>query len=163
MPCSAAIFRAAGPACAAPSPFWGSGAGVLPAGAGAGGAFAADFGADAAGPSPSSMRPMTVPTSTSVPSSTSTSASVPAVGAGISRLTLSVSSSTSGSSAATWSPAFLSQRAIVASVTNSPSVGMRISTLISHSLRIVGGSKREGLLDQPALLALVLGKGPGGR
>src|SRR5438477_13103286 len=45
-------------------------------------------------------------------------------------VTLSVSSSTSGSSTATASPAFLNQRPMVASVTDSPSVGTRISAMI---------------------------------
>src|SRR5438105_11658234 len=44
-------------------------------------------------------------------------------------VTLSVSSSTSGSSTATASPAFLNQRPMVASVTDSPSVGTRISVI----------------------------------
>src|SRR3954454_18566017 len=46
-------------------------------------------------------------------------------------VTLSVSSSTSGSSTATASPAFLNQRPMVASVTDSPSVGTRISVMVS--------------------------------
>ena len=54
------------------------------------------------------------------------------MGAGTSRLTLSVSSSTKGSSALTASPAFFSQRAIVASLTDSPSVGTLISPLITN-------------------------------
>src|SRR5262249_61378927 len=53
----------------------------------------------------------------------------PAEGAGLSIVTLSVSSSTSGSSTATCSPAFLNQRPMVASVTDSPSVGTRISVM----------------------------------
>src|SRR5882724_8008646 len=57
------------------------------------------------------------------------SPSVPADGAGTSIVTLSVSSSTKGSSTATASPAFLNQRPMVASVTDSPSVGTRISVM----------------------------------
>src|SRR4051794_9657698 len=45
-------------------------------------------------------------------------------------VTLSVSSSTNGSSTATASPAFLNQRPMVASVTDSPNVGTRISVML---------------------------------
>jgi hypothetical protein len=58
------------------------------------------------------------------------SPSTPADGAGTSIVTLSVSSSTKGSSTATASPAFLNQRPMVASVTDSPSVGTRISVMV---------------------------------
>ena len=54
-------------------------------------------------------------------------------GAGTSTVTLSVSSSTSGSSALTASPSFLNHLPIVASVTDSPSVGTRISFAIASS------------------------------
>ena len=57
-------------------------------------------------------------------------ASTPAEGALTSTVTLSVSSSTSGSSAATASPAFFSQRATVAVLTLSPNVGTMISVAI---------------------------------
>ena len=57
-------------------------------------------------------------------------ASVPAAGAGTSTVTLSVSSSTSGSSAAMASPTFLNHLPMVASVTDSPRVGTRISVAI---------------------------------
>src|ERR1700761_7209503 len=56
---------------------------------------------------------------------------MPAAGAGTSIVTLSVSSSTSGSSTATASPAFLNHLPMVASVTDSPSVGTRISVMAS--------------------------------
>ncbi len=55
------------------------------------------------------------------------SASVPEAGALTSSVTLSVSSSTSGSSCFTASPGFLNHLATVASETDSPSVGTRIS------------------------------------
>src|SRR5437763_9462022 len=54
----------------------------------------------------------------------------PAAGAGTSIVTLSVSSSTSGSSTATASPGFLNHLPMVASVTDSPSVGTRISAMV---------------------------------
>ena len=57
--------------------------------------------------------------------------STPAAGAGTSMVTLSVSSSTSGSSTATGSPGFLNHLPMVASVTDSPSVGTRISVVIA--------------------------------
>ena len=53
----------------------------------------------------------------------------PAAGAGTSIVTLSVSSSTSGSSTATASPGFLNHLPMVASVTDLPSVGTRISVM----------------------------------
>src|SRR5215213_766143 len=58
------------------------------------------------------------------------SPSVPAAGALTSSVTLSVSSSRIGSSAFTGSPGFLNQRPMVASETDSPSVGTRISVAI---------------------------------
>jgi hypothetical protein len=67
------------------------------------------------------------------------SPSVPADGAGTSMVTLSVSSSTNGSSTATASPAFLNQRPMVASVTDSPSVGTRISIMMSFPLCVMAG------------------------
>ena len=57
----------------------------------------------------------------------------PAAGAGTSSVTLSVSSSTSGSSTATASPGFLNHLPTVASVTDSPSVGTRISAMSAPS------------------------------
>src|SRR5271157_2080723 len=57
------------------------------------------------------------------------SPSTPAAGAGTSIVTLSVSSSTKGSSTATASPVFLNHLPMVASVTDSPSVGTRISAM----------------------------------
>ena len=72
---------------------------------------------------PSSTRAKSAPTSTVSPSAAMISPSLPATGDGTSNVTLSVSSSTIGSSAATASPAFFIQRAIVASLIDSPSVG----------------------------------------
>ncbi len=74
------------------------------------------------------------PTPTVSPSLAAISASTPDEGALTSRVTLSVSSSTSGSSALTASPV-LNQRPIVASLTDSPRVGTRISIVISVTPR----------------------------
>src|SRR5947209_2212778 len=81
-------------------------------------------------PAPSLIWPMSAPTATVSPSLAATSASTPAAGDGTSIVTLSVSSSTSGSSTATGSPGFLNHLPMVASVTDSPSVGTRISAMI---------------------------------
>ncbi len=64
------------------------------------------------------------PTATVTSSSAVMDSSVPDTGEGISVSTLSVETSTSGSSAATWSPTFFSQRVTVPSVTDSPSSGI---------------------------------------
>ncbi len=77
------------------------------------------------------------PTATVSPSLAAISASTPAAGAGTSIVTLSVSSSTSGSSTATASPGFLNQRPMVASVTDSPSVGTRISAMTADPRSLV--------------------------
>ena len=100
----------------------------------AGGAAAAVFAAGAA-PAPSLIRPRIAPTATVSPSFAAISLSTPAAGAGTSIVTLSVSSSTSGSSTATASPAFLNHLPMVASVTDSPSVGTRISAIDPSSSR----------------------------
>src|SRR6185437_15705628 len=84
--------------------------------------------ADAAAP-PSLIWPRIAPTATVSPSFTAMSPSTPAAGAGTSSVTLSVSSSTSGSSTATASPGFLNHLPTVASVTDSPSVGTRMSAM----------------------------------
>src|SRR5260370_23936425 len=116
-------------------------------GAGAGSAAAAvattglDFsglGAGLAGdaaPAPSRIWPSNAPTATVSPSLAAISASTPAAGDGTSIVTLSVSSSTSGSSTATASPGCLNHFPMVASVTDSPSVGTRISVIASFSYR----------------------------
>src|SRR5499427_1768029 len=89
-------------------------------------ATGADFPVPAA---PSLIRPRTAPTATVSPSLAAISASTPAAGAGTSIVTLSVSSSTRGSSTATGSPGFLNHFPMVASVTDSPSAGTRISAI----------------------------------
>ena len=86
-------------------------------------------GRPATAPAPSLIAPSSAPTATVSPSLAAMSASTPAAGAGTSIVTLSVSSSTSGSSTATASPAFLNHLPMVASVTDSPSVGTRISAM----------------------------------
>src|SRR5262249_38880086 len=116
-----------------------SGASAFAAGAGCGGGGAgfAGGGAAAAGawgglagpPAPSLIWPSSAPGATVSPSLTRISESTPAAGAGTSIVTLSVSSSTSGSSTATGSPACLNQRPMVASVTDSPKVGTRMSAM----------------------------------
>ena len=83
----------------------------------------------AAAAAPALICPSSAPTATVSPSLATMSPSTPAAGAGTSMVTLSVSSSTSGSSTATASPAFLNHLPMVASVTDSPSVGTRISVM----------------------------------
>src|SRR5271154_4271914 len=108
-----------------------TGAAVTAAGGGGLAALAgAAAGLAAAPAAPSLICPSKAPTATVSPSLAVISPSTPAEGAGTSMVTLSVSSSTSGSSTATASPAFLNQRPMVASVTDSPSVGTRISVMV---------------------------------
>src|SRR4051795_7780290 len=128
IPLSAEILRTDGASGA-------SAAGALGGAGGGGGAGAAEALAGAAGlaaapAAPSLICPSSAPTATVSPSLATISPSVPADGAGTSMVTLSVSSSTNGSSTATASPAFLNQRPMVASVTDSPSVGTRISVMV---------------------------------
>ena len=140
-PLSAAILRTDG----------GTGMG-LAAGVGAGAGFGASAGlaagADAAGlaavaagalaaPAPSLIWPSSAPTATVSPFLAAISDSTPAAGAGTSSVTLSVSSSTSGSSTATASPGCLNHLPTVASVTDSPRVGTRMSVMISIRPKIV--------------------------
>ena len=106
------------------------------AAAGCGVAGAAAFGGASAlrrswrrAPAPSLIWPSNAPTATVSPSFAAISPSTPAAGAGTSIVTLSVSSSTSGSSTATASPGFLNHLPMVASVTDSPRVGTRISAM----------------------------------
>src|ERR1700761_9010099 len=114
--------------------FGAAGAGAAAAGCGGGGTAALAAAGAAAGfaaaPAPSEIMPSSAPTATVSPSLAAISPSTPADGAGTSIVTLSVSSSTKGSSTATASPAFLNQRPMVASVTDSPSVGTRISVMV---------------------------------
>lgn len=79
------------------------------------------------------MEPRRAPTPTVSPSLAMISERTPEVGAGTSTVTLSVSSSTSGSSALTASPGFLNHLPMVASVTDSPRVGTRISVVIAFA------------------------------
>ncbi len=74
-------------------------------------------------------------------------------GAFTSTVTLSVSSSTSGSSAATASPAFFSQRATVAVVTLSPSVGTLMSAGIDGSFVLLLSVQRQRAGHQTACCA----------
>src|SRR3954468_22502529 len=137
MPLSAEILRTDGASGASDGAAFTAGAGAAAGGAAAGfGASLAAAGAaaDFAGAAPSVIWPSRAPTATVSPSLATISPSVPADGAGTSMVTLSVSSSTNGSSTATASPAFLNQRPIVASVTDSPSVGTRISVMICFPL-----------------------------
>jgi hypothetical protein len=118
-PDSAASLRTEG-ACGPSAFFAGAGAALASA-------FGVGFAAALAPPAPSLIEPSRAPTETVSPSLAAIDASTPLTGAGTSTVTLSVSSSTSGSSTATVSPACLYQRPMVASVTDSPSVGTRIS------------------------------------
>src|ERR1700683_3505639 len=135
MPLSADILRTEGASGAsAGGDFWTAAAGAAAAGGGDGGAAGAALAGAAAGlaaaTAPSLICPSNAPTATVSPSLAAISPRVPADGAGTSMVTLSVSISTSGSSTATASPAFLNQRPMVASVTDSPSVGTRISVMV---------------------------------
>src|SRR5882724_7566016 len=140
IPLSVESFRTDGASGASEGAAFGAaGAGAAAAGGGAAG-LAAGAGAAAAGlaPAPSVIMPSSAPTATVSPSLAAISPSTPADGAGTSIVTLSVSSSTKGSSTATASPAFLNQRPMVASVTDSPSVGTRMSVMVCF-LRNQGG------------------------
>src|SRR6185295_3068642 len=79
--------------------------------------------------------------------------STPAAGEGTSTLTLSVSSSTTGSSCLTVSPSFFSQRAMVASVTDSPMAGTLIAMLIGD-LSSLG--QRQCIIEKALQLRLML-------
>src|SRR6516165_2135025 len=141
-PDSAASLRTEG-ASGASAGFAAAGAGFGAAGDGAptGGVVApgavvagAAFAAAPAPAAPSLISPSTAPTATVSPSLAAIPASTPAAGAGTSIVTLSVSSSTSGSSTATASPVFLNHLPMVASVTDSPSAGTRISAMLRQCL-----------------------------
>src|SRR5229473_5419112 len=150
IPLSAEILRTDGASGAsAGGALAGAGAGTAAAGGGGGGAGAAALAGAAAGlaaapAAPSLICPSSAPTATVSPSLAAISPSVPADGAGTSMVTLSVSSSTSGSSTATASPAFLNQRPMVASVTDSPSVGTRISVIVCFLKYPVWSSSATG-------------------
>ena len=144
IPVSAAILRtdgakglsAAGAAAGAGAGFGGAGGGADCA-VGCGAAFAG------AAPAPSLIWPSTAPTATVSPSLAAISPSTPAAGAGTSIVTLSVSSSTSGSSTATASPGFLNHLPMVASVTDSPSVGTRISAMVCFPPKLSSSAKAD--------------------
>src|SRR5579884_392768 len=104
------------------------------------------------------MRPNTAPIGTSAPSGARISDKTPAAGAGSSSVALSVSSSASGSSRATVSPGRLSQRATVASVTDSP----RFGTLISVAMMELP-SGGDGFCNKLRLFVQVSLEQPGGR
>src|SRR5947207_10698499 len=99
----------------------------------AGSAALAGAGAGAA-PVPAPIWPRSAPRPTVSPAWTTISDSTPEAGAGTSIVTLSVSSSSIGSSALTASPTFLNQVPTVASLTDSPRVGTRISVAIVQIL-----------------------------
>src|SRR5450755_4144031 len=135
MPLSAEILRTDGASGASAGAAFAAAATGAAAAGGGGAAGAAALAGAAAGlaaapAAPSWICPSNAPTATVSPSLAVISPSVPADGAGTSMVTLSVSSSTKGSSTATASPAFLNQRPMVASVTDSPSVGTRISVMV---------------------------------
>ena len=94
-------------------------------------AFFSSLAGAAALPSPAAMVPSSALTPTVSPSLATISPSTPAAGALTSSVTLSVSSSTKGSSAFTASPGFLNHLPMVASETDSPRVGTRISVAMS--------------------------------
>ena len=121
---SAAIFAAAGAGGIAAGAALGAGA--------AAGAAATGAGDGAAPAPPAAIWPSRAPGATVSPSLATISESTPDAGALTSMVTLSVSSSTKGSSAFTTSPAFLYQRPMVASETDSPRVGTRISVAMHH-------------------------------
>src|ERR1700733_7707988 len=140
MPLSTESLRTDGASGASAGGTLAVGAGAAGAGAGAAALAGAAAGFAAAPAAPSLICPSSAPTATVSPSLAMMSPSVPADGAGTSMVTLSVSSSTNGSSTATASPAFLNQRPMVASVTDSPSVGTRISVMVcflSQSFSVV--------------------------
>jgi cell division protein FtsW (lipid II flippase) len=118
--CSFATFFAAGVA---------FGAAISAAAAGAAAGVAAGAAGTAAFDGSSSAS--TSPTFTSAPSGCLMLVSRPARSALTSRSIFSVSSSTSASPRATWSPSFLSQRAMRASTTDSPSSGTTMFTTMT--------------------------------
>src|SRR5450755_1597188 len=127
MPLSAAILRTDGGAGIADAAGAGAAFGAS-AGLAAGGAAAATGLADAV--APSLIWPRIAPTPTVSPFLAAISPSTPAAGAGTSSVTLSVSNSTNGSSTATASPGCLNHLPTVASVTDSPRVGTRMSVIV---------------------------------
>src|SRR5207344_2383727 len=137
--------------------------GFTGAGAGCGAAAAALTGAGFTLPSPSAMAPSTDPTATVSPALTTISESTPEAGAGTSTVTLSVSSSTRGSSAVTASPACLYHWPTVASVTDSPSVGTRISVAMTCRPPPNRPRLAQSLFEQRLQFQLVLPGNPSRR
>src|SRR5687767_8398043 len=130
-PCSSTARRTAGESVVV----WSSSSAGAGVGAGAGGFSAAGWACSRSLTSVvspaacvSSIVAITAPTSTVSPAWTRYSPITPATGAGTSTATLSVSRLAIGSSSLTGSPGFLSHSPIVASVTDSPSVGTFTST-----------------------------------
>src|SRR4051812_43011993 len=146
MPLSAESFRTDGASGASDAAAFGAAAGAAAGGAAGAAALAGAAAAGLALAAPSLICPSSAPTATVSPSLAAISPSTPADGAGTSMVTLSVSSSTSGSSTATASPAFLNQRPIVASVTDSPSVGTRISVMVCFPQLLPRSSSAEAVL-----------------
>src|SRR6202000_2084672 len=114
---------------------------------------AAAAGAALAGAEPAApTTPSTWPGVTVAPSGAAMSLSTPSAGAETSRETLSVSSSTRTSSFFTGSPGFLVQRATVASETDSPRLGVRISGIGAAPASSLGSSGGrlggEGLVEE---------------
>ena len=134
-PICAGVTPASAIALVAAGPFGRVAAGALAGASAAGAGFAAGAGAAAgfAAAAPAAMVPSRAPAVTSAPSCAAMDSITPAAGALTSTVTLSVSSSTSGSSAATASPAFFSQRATVALETLSPSGGTMIPVILVPS------------------------------
>jgi hypothetical protein len=124
MPSAAATRAATG------ETFASSGSGGAADGAGAAtGPFPDGALARAGAPAPACMRAITWPTVTVAPSSARISVMVPAVGAGSSMSTLSVEISTTVWPSSTASPTFTAHSRIVPSVTDSPPVGVTMSTI----------------------------------
>src|SRR5476651_1680825 len=126
MPLSAAILRTEGGAGIAD----GAAAGAAFGGSAGLAAGAAAVGLGEAPTVPSLIWPRIAPTPTVAPFLAAISPSTPEAGAGTSSVTLSVSNSTSGSSTETASPGCLNHLPTVASVTDSPRVGTRISVMV---------------------------------
>ena len=99
------------------------------AAAGAASALGGALAVEGASEAPSLTTPRTVPGTTVSPSAALMSPRVPSAGETTSSETLSVSSSTSSSSFLTGSPTFLVHLAMVASVTDSPRAGVRMSAM----------------------------------
>ena len=82
-------------------------------------------------PALSAITASSAPTATVESTATTIFCKTPATGDGISVSTLSVETSNNGSSTATTSPSFFSQRVTVPSVTDSPSAGIVTENVIA--------------------------------